>query len=80
MLKRKTTTERRFAVVQMARQTGDRYRDINEELRSTVVSWLQTQNSTQHFIELVATGGTLGSREEEMVFGESLPMGLKLSR
>jgi molecular chaperone DnaK (HSP70) len=80
MLPRKSTTERRFAVVQLSRMVGDRYRDINPELRERIVNWLTEHKSTQHFIELVKTGGELGSREEEMVFGESLPVGLKLSR
>lgn len=80
MIPRKSTTERRFAAVLMSRKVGDRYRDIRPELRDRVVDWLTEHKSTQHFIELVQTGGELGSRENEMVFGESLPVGLKLSR
>lgn len=78
MLPRKSTTERRFAVVQLSRKTEDRYRDIDESLRQRIVAWLTAHKSTAHFIELVESGGTLGSREEEMAFGESLPVGLEL--
>lgn len=80
MIPAKSTTERRFAVVQLARKVSDRYRDINDALRQRIVEWLHAQKSTAHFIELVESGGQLGSREEEMVFGESLPVGLKLSQ
>ncbi|WP_417851611.1 Hsp70 family protein [Thalassoglobus sp.] len=80
MIPRKTTTERRFAVMQLARKTGDRYRDIDDSLRDKIVVWLTEQKSTTHFIELVQSGGQLGSREEEMAFGESLPVGLGLRK
>lgn len=80
MIPKKSSTERRFAVVQMSRLMGDRYRDINSELRQRIVAWLIEHTSTAHFIELVQTGGQLGSRETEMAFGESLPVGLVLSR
>ena len=73
---RKPSSEQKFAVMQIARKTGDRYRDIDAELRDRVVGWLTKHEASKHFVELVETGGQLGSREEEMAFGESLPVGL----
>ncbi len=72
----KSSHDRRFALVQLARKTGDRYRDIDESQRSRVVTWLHEQKTSAHFIELVEKGGQLGSRERDMTFGESLPQGL----
>ncbi len=76
---RKSTLERRFALVQLARKTGDRYRDIDDAQRGRVVAWLHEQKTSAHFIELVEKGGQLGSRERDITFGESLPVGLILS-
>jgi len=76
---RKSSHDRRFALVQLARKTGDRYRDIDDAQRARVVAWLHEQKTSAHFIELVEKGGELGSREREMTFGESLPVGLILS-
>lgn len=67
-----------LAVVQMARRTGDRYRDIEDDLRSDVVSWLTYQNATEHLIGLVRDGGTFDTEEQGRVFGDSLPQGLRM--
>jgi hypothetical protein len=67
-----------FPVVQMARRTGDRYRDISESLREQVLDWLRSRASLEHHVELVRTGGELRREEENLVFGESLPQGLRL--
>lgn len=73
---RKSSHDRRFALVQLARKTGDRYRDIDDTQRARIVAWLHEQKTSAHFIELVEKGGELGSRERDMTFGEPLPKGL----
>ncbi|HRI12680.1 MAG TPA: Hsp70 family protein [Verrucomicrobiota bacterium] len=65
-----------FAAVQMARRTGDRYRDISDETRTNVVAWLQQQEAPEHQLTLVRDGGELAMAEEAQVFGEALPPGL----
>ncbi len=68
-----------FAVVQLARKTGDRYRDLGEKSRREVLSWLQQQNAAEHMLHLVRDGGQLDAEEQSRAFGESLPKGLRLA-
>jgi hypothetical protein len=67
-----------LAVVQMARLTGDRYRDIDDPMRQQIVEWLKLQSAASHLVKLVHEGGTFDSEEQFRVFGESLPPGLRL--
>jgi hypothetical protein len=67
-----------FAVVQLARRTGDRYRDVDEAHRQAALDWLAAQGAVAHHLELVRDGGQLDSDEAGKVFGESLPKGLRL--
>ena len=48
------------------------------EVRTAAARWLQRQSCPAHFVELVLEGGLLDSEEQGMVFGESLPKGLRL--
>ncbi len=68
----------RLAVMQLARKTEDRYRDIPEKLRKKVLEWLTVTGAPEHYVQLVAEGGKLDREEEETLFGEQLPVGLKL--
>ena len=67
-----------FALVQLTRRTGDRYRDVADSTRDAVLKWLTDRHSPQHFIELVRQGGQLESEEQKFAFGESLPRGLRI--
>ena len=67
-----------FAVMQLSRRTGDRYRDIGDSTRETVVDWLKAHDCPQRILELVTTGGDLDSAEQQRAFGESLPRGLQI--
>lgn len=67
-----------LAVMQMARRTGDRYRDIPDKLRDTVGVWLERNGAAGHFLELVRQGGQLDTEEQGLVFGEALPKGLRI--
>jgi hypothetical protein len=67
-----------LAVMQLARRTDDRYRDLPEKLRREAADWLASSAAPRHFVELVRTGGTLDSDEQGLVFGESLPKGLRI--
>lgn len=68
-----------LAVMQLARKTGDRYRDISEKLRTKILDWLADANAPEHFLQLVRDAGTLDIEEQGMIFGESLPKGLRLA-
>jgi hypothetical protein len=67
-----------FAVMQSARRTDDRYRDLPEKTRAKVVRWLESRGSPSHFVELVRDGGQLDDEEQGLVFGEALPKGLRI--
>jgi molecular chaperone DnaK (HSP70) len=67
-----------LAIMQLARKTGDRYRDLGGGLRDEVLAWLKLHAAPSHFLELVREGGELAADEQGLVFGESLPRGLRL--
>ena len=67
-----------LAVMQIARKTDDRYRDL---LRSSdlATAYLRKEDAPHHFIALVERGGALDREEQGLVFGEALPKGLRLA-
>jgi hypothetical protein len=67
-----------FALMQLARKTGDRYRDIDDHTREGVLKWMDRMQSPKHFRRLVREVGTLEAEEQGLVFGESLPQGLRI--
>jgi hypothetical protein len=67
-----------FAAVQIARMTGDRSRDLPEDLRHAVVRRLEAANAPRAWITMVSETVELDNADEGRVFGESLPAGLKL--
>lgn len=68
-----------FAVVQLSRLTGDRYRDIGESARQASLEWLRTEGASAEQLEWVRHGGSWDAVQEEHAFGETLPPGLHLS-
>lgn len=68
-----------LAVMQIARRTGDRYRDVTEKLRTHAIDWLAGHDAPEHFFQLVREGGQLDAEEQGMVFGEALPKGLRIA-
>jgi molecular chaperone DnaK (HSP70) len=67
-----------LAVMQTARRTQDRYRDLPDRTRAEAVRWLESEDASAHFIELVREGGQLDADEQGLVFGEALPKGLRI--
>ncbi|MDB5289588.1 MAG: Chaperone protein DnaK, partial [Phycisphaerales bacterium] len=67
-----------FAVVQLCRRTGDRYRDVPDETREAAIRFLMEREAAPHYLELVREGGQLRAEEQRVVFGESLPRGLRI--
>ncbi|MFQ5584079.1 MAG: Hsp70 family protein [Calditrichia bacterium] len=64
-------------LVQLSRLTGDRTRDIPEELRNAVAERLKQLQKSDYFIELLLNPESASRKEEQdWAFGESLPAGL----
>lgn len=68
-----------FAAMQIARRSGDRYRDLDDPPRQKLLRWLSTQNAPPHYQELVQNVAPLDTEEQVLIFGDSLPKGLQLS-
>jgi molecular chaperone DnaK (HSP70) len=66
------------ALVQMARLTGDRKRDLDEKVRRTIIEWLNPISAPESQIKPLETVVTLTDQEDTTIFGESLPPGLML--
>jgi len=69
-----------FAATQLARMSGDRERDLEPAMRERLVERLRRENAPQRWIAMVQEVTELDSKEESLVFGESLPPGLRLVR
>ncbi|CAG1022505.1 Chaperone protein HscA [Patescibacteria group bacterium] len=67
-----------FAATLMARMSGDRARDIDDELRSTILDKLKSSKAPTSWLEMVEHVKQLDEKEEKQLFGEALPPGLKL--
>jgi hypothetical protein len=68
-----------FAVMQLARKTGDRYRDIDEPTRHSVLAWMDRTQTPKRHRELVREVGTLETEDQSLLFGEALPKGLRIA-
>ncbi len=72
--------DRQWATVQLARKTDDRYRDVRESTRQEVIDWLHQTHAPGHYSQLVQQRSALDADEEANIFGEALPLGIRLSR
>jgi hypothetical protein len=68
-----------LALMQLARRTGDRYRDVSESIRDRALGWLEQHSAPEHWLQLVRDGGELAEAEEGLIFGEALPHGLHVA-
>ncbi len=67
------------AMVQMARKTGDRARDIDSVLAGRLTDWLE-RNEMGDKTVIVNEVHDFEEQEEDAIFGESLPAGLTLRK
>ncbi len=67
-----------FAATMIARMSGDRAREIDDELRAQIVDKLRLSKAPNAWIKMVETFQELDEKEEKQIFGEALPPGLKL--
>jgi hypothetical protein len=69
-----------FCLTQLARRTGQRALDVNEEHRQQVAAVLRSQDVPEHWARMVEEVSELAGEEQSQMFGESLPIGLRLLR
>jgi len=74
----RTTDPVVLAIPQIMRKTGDRTRDVEDELVSMVIPWLQQMQATELSLKMIQHVVTIKYFEESMIYGESLPHGLVL--
>mgnify|MGYP001243253266 CR=1 FL=1 len=67
-----------FAATQLARLTGDRSRDLPDELRERVLARLNAINASATWITQISSVVELDNADERRAYGESLPAGLRL--
>jgi len=74
----KTNPQAAFAVVLMSRMSGDRSRDLDADWRAKIIKQLTLIKAAESWTEMVASVKELNEAETKRVFGEGLPVGLKL--
>ncbi len=65
-------------VVQMARKTGDRTRDIDPESTKKITEWLESRNAKERTVAIINEKIEIAIAERSILFGEQLPAGLVL--
>jgi molecular chaperone DnaK (HSP70) len=74
----KKTPAAGFAAALIARMTGDRERDIGQDIRAKVLERLRTAKAPESWQGMVREVKELDEADEKRLFGEALPPGLKL--
>ncbi len=72
--------DKTFALLHLARRTGDRFIDIGPACRQRVLDYLSASGASAHGLELVREGGSLDADEQDQLLGDRLPLGLVLER
>jgi hypothetical protein len=67
-----------FCLGQLARRSGQRALDIDDGHRASVLTVLRREGAPQHLIRGVEEVVELADEEQSELFGESLPIGLRL--
>ena len=67
-----------LAIAQIARRTGDRARDLDEELRERVAARLVAEKESQQLARWVREVTRIDARAQALVMAESLPRGLRI--
>ena len=69
-----------FCLTQMARKSGQRAIDIDDSHRPHVLNVLNAQQIPSHWVRMVEDVLELEADEQSQMFGEALPIGLRLLR
>jgi hypothetical protein len=73
----RTVEDAPFAVMQLARLSGDRARDLDEPLRLRAAAALE--KTAPEWARSIREVTALAEKDEQRVFGEALPLGLHLA-
>jgi hypothetical protein len=67
-----------FCLAQLARCSGQRAIDVDDNHRRSVLNALRSHSAPRHWIRMVEEVTQLEGEEQSQMFGESLPIGLRL--
>jgi hypothetical protein len=67
-----------FALMQLTRMTGDRTRDLDDDIRDRTIAALKAIDTPTHWVDMVATIVANEANDESRAFGDTLPIGLRL--
>lgn len=67
-----------LAIMQLARRTNDRLIDLPTEAREDAARYLREMGGYRSLIKLIREGGSTDAETRAALFGESLPLGLKM--
>jgi molecular chaperone DnaK (HSP70) len=67
-----------FCLSQLARRSGQRALDVDDSHRHSVLMVLRSLDVPEHWVRMVEEITELESEEQSQMFGESLPIGLRL--
>jgi hypothetical protein len=67
-----------FAVAQLARLTGDRGRDLDDDIRARAATALQAAGAPEAWLRLLKEVSALETADAALALGDSLPIGLRL--
>ncbi|MCA9199772.1 MAG: molecular chaperone DnaK, partial [Planctomycetales bacterium] len=76
LMEHEVDTVSALAAMQLGRRTSDRHRDISDSGRSSLVDWLGA--FSPNYAKLVSDVVELNQEQQGQVFGESLPVGLRI--
>ncbi len=72
------TSARQFGVMQLARKTGDRFRDVSESSRNEVEQAFERWSAPSSYRELIRQVARLDGEQQTKLIGEALPLGIQL--
>jgi DNA-K related protein/Hsp70 protein len=67
-----------FCLAQLARRSGQRPLDVDDARRERVLAILRSQQVPEHWPRMVEEVSELSAEERDKMFGDSLPIGLRL--
>lgn len=67
-----------FAATQLARLTGDRTRDLDDEIRERASVALKSAGAPEAWLRMLSEVGSLETADEARALGDTLPIGLRL--
>ena len=67
-----------FTTMQLARKTGDRYRDLDDAARNHALRLIDRFDGSAHYRALVTEVKELETADQSLIFGEALPKGLRI--